>query len=79
MYRNLIDFYVLSVELLNLKRQKNHNNHVLIFEFHEFNFNNVIIEIQIDIKNLNRDCMFQIKNTSIMILILIIAFLKNMK
>ena len=56
MYQNLIDFYVLFAKFSNLKRQKK-KNYELIFKFYEFNFNDVIIEIQIDIKNFDRDCM----------------------
>lgn len=66
-YRNLTKIYVFSVGLIVQKRQKNHNNHVLIFEFYNANFNDIFDDFQIDIKTFDRDCVLKIKEMNCLI------------
>jgi UDP-N-acetylmuramyl pentapeptide synthase len=55
-YHSVNDIYAMSTALCELKKQKNKNAFILILNSHEAKLKNVLDCLQIDLKNIDRDC-----------------------
>jgi hypothetical protein len=55
-YHSVSDIYAMSAALCELKRQKSKNAFTLTLNSHEAELKNVLDCLQIDLKNIDRDC-----------------------
>ncbi len=55
-YHSMSDIYAMSIALCELKRQKSKNAFILILSSYEAKLKNVLDCLQIDLKNIDRDC-----------------------
>jgi hypothetical protein len=59
-YHSVSDIYAMSTSLCELERQKSKNVFTLILDSHEAELNDVLECLQIDLKNIDRDCFLNI-------------------
>ena len=79
MYHIFINVYVMFVNLLIENRQQSNNVIVIILKSHDSNFNDVIVCFDINIKTLNRDCIFNINVQKQRIWAPMLTYLEDMK
>ena len=79
MYHTFINVYAMFVNLLIKNHQQSSNVIVIILKSHDLNFNDVIICLDINIKTLNRDCIFNINDQKQRIWAPMLTYLENMK
>ena len=79
MYHIFINVYAMFVNLLIENCQQSNNVIVIILKSHDLNFNDVITCFDINIKTLNRDCIFNINDWKQHIWTPMLTYLENMK
>ncbi len=61
LYRSLMSVYVVSVKLLAIERQKSSNCYTITLDSHDCDFNDIMNCLCINLKNIDHDCVFEIR------------------
>ena len=78
MYRFIMKWYLISTTLNVKNRNRRSNVHVLILESHEFNFDDVVVVVESNLKILNREMYMMINEQKTFVCAFIHDFIENM-